>query len=490
MTAFAAVDLGASSGRVLRAEVRAGEIELHEVHRFANEAARDEHGTLRWDLEALWRGVVTGLQAASRGGDLAGIGIDSWAVDYGLVDSGGALIAPPVAYRDGRVDDVIDRVHAVVDPEELYAITGMAHLPFNTIYQLAAEARDGHLAVADPGSLQALLIPDLLGFRLTGARASELTNASTTALLDQRTRSWSADLLGRLGLPEQLFPPVVQPGHMLGTVSDDVDDLAELSGVPVIAVGSHDTASAVAGLPATAPGFAYISCGTWSLVGVELDEPVLTEAARAANFTNELGVDGRVRFLRNVSGLWLLQESQRVWSESGEDGAAELHELLAGAEQCEPMRTLIDVDDPAFVPPGDMPERIRKHAASRGEPEPRSPAEITRTILDSLALAYRRSVRQATDLSGHRVERVHIVGGGSQNRLLCQLAADAIGLPVVAGPPESTALGNVLIQARAVGALHGTLDELRELAAARVTTTRYTPREGVQWSAAQQRVFC
>ncbi|TDE89207.1 rhamnulokinase [Occultella glacieicola] len=495
MTAFAAVDLGASSGRVIRAEVVQvdGEprIVLEEVARFSNGAVPDQNGvpdgagTLRWDLTGLFGEIVQGLRAAARRGPLAGIGIDTWAVDYGLIGADGALLAEPVAYRDERTATVIENVHSAVGPEELYAIAGMQHLPFNTIYQLAAERDAGSL----DGVARALLIPDLLAYLLTGNEVSELTNASTTALLDQRTRTWSVDLLRRLGLPAGLFPDVVEPGHVIGTLSGPVREATGLGDVPVIAVGSHDTASAVAGIPATGDDFAYVSCGTWSLVGVELTEPVLTEASRAANFTNELGVDGTVRYLRNVMGLWLLQESQRTWREAG-DPDLEITTLLDAAARVPARRTLVDVDHPDFLPPGDMPARIAAHARAGGQPVPVGPAEVTRCILDSLAVAYRRAVRDATDLSGHPVRVLHIVGGGSRNALLCQAAADATGLPVVAGPDESTALGNVLVQARAVGAVTGDLAGLRAIAARGLHLTRYRPdpAERDAWALAEERV--
>ncbi|MBZ2197398.1 rhamnulokinase [Occultella gossypii] len=489
MTAFAAVDLGASSGRVIRAEVAEVDGEprlvLEEVARFANGAVPDGAGTLRWDLTALFGEVVQGLRAAGRRGPLAGIGIDSWAVDYGLIGADGALVAEPVAYRDERTAPVISDVHSAVDPEELYRIAGMQHLPFNTIYQLAAERAAGGLE----GVQRALLIPDLLAYLLTGVAVSELTNASTTALLDQRTRTWSTDLLGRIGVPAGLLPDVVEPGQVIGTLSESVREVTGLGEVPVIAVGSHDTASAVAGIPATGADFAYVSCGTWSLVGVELTEPVLTEASRAANFTNELGVDGTVRYLRNVMGLWLLQESQRTWREAAEPGT-DITTLLEVAARVPARRTLVDVDHPDFLPPGDMPTRIAAQARASIQPVPATPAEVTRCILDSLTVAYRRAVREATELSRHPVRVLHIVGGGSRNALLCQAAADATGLPVIAGPDESTAIGNVLVQARAVGALSGDLAALRAVAARGLALTRYEPdpAEREAWAVAEERV--
>ena len=466
--AFAAVDLGATSGRVIRAEVSAGGVHLREVHRFVNEPQHDG-GALRWQVTSLWQELLVGLRAAGEHGDLDGIGIDSWAVDYGLLDPAGQLLADPVAYRDERTADVIEQVHTRISPERLYAISGMQHLPFNTIYQLAAEQR-GPLW---DGAARALLLPDLLGYWLTGAQVSELTNASTTALLDQRSRTWSTEVCSAVGVPSDLLAPVTEPGTLLGRLTEEVQAGTGLGPVPVYTVGSHDTASAVLAVPAESEDFAYISSGTWSLVGVELEQPVLTEASRAANFTNELGVDGTVRYLRNVMGLWVLSECQRTWAEQGRP--VELADLLTDAAALPPRRTLLDVDHPDFLPPGDMPARLRAHARAARQPEPSSPAELARCIIDSLALAYRRAIDDAARLSGRQVSVVHVVGGGSQNELLCQATADATGFPVLAGPVEGTALGNALVQARAAGVLTGDRTALRAVAARTAEVRTYQP---------------
>lgn len=360
--------------------------------------------------------------------------------------------------------------------------------PFNTIFQLAAASGSAQVAAAH----QLLLLPDLLGYWLTGVAVAEVTNASTTGLLDVATRGWSAEILD--GFHEAfgvdlaaLLPDVVEPGTRIGTV-----DVAGLPAVPLVAVGSHDTASAVVGVPAEDAGtFAYISCGTWSLVGVELDAPVLTEAGRAKNFTNELGVDGTVRYLRNVMGLWLLQECLREWSEAGEE--VDLAALLAEAEDVPALRCVIDVDDLGFLAPGGMPGRLVEAAFDAGQPELGTRAEIVRAILDSLALAYRRAIREASDLSEQEISVIYLVGGGAHNQLLCRLAAEATGLPVVAGPAESTALGNLLIQARALGDLGpGTdLPGLHRLAHASSdeAITRYEPSAaGLDWESAEARL--
>ena len=462
MTAFAAVDLGASSGRVMLGRVGPEHLTLTEVHRFRNGGVRLPDG-LYWDVLGLYTDVLTGLRAAAREEHLAGLAVDSWAVDYGLLDARGALQGNPRHYRDPRTDAVIDDVHAKLDPARLYGVTGLQFLPFNTLYQLAAEpVLDGR---------RALLVPDLLGYWLTGRQIAEETNASTTGLLDARTGGWSPPLLEALGLPHGLLPDVITAGEVLAPLTGEVG--AEIGvdyALPVTTVGSHDTASAVVGVPAETDRFGYISCGTWGLVGVELDAPVLTEDSRKANFTNERGVDGTIRYLRNVMGLWLLSESMRTWDLRGV--GVELDDVLPAAAALAAGGPRIDPDDPVFLPPGDMPERIIRAAGLR-DPEP---AAVVRCILDSLAVAFAEAMADAERLSGRPVEVVHLVGGGSQNALLCQLTADAMARPVVAGPVEATALGNVLVQARTHGVLSGDLAALRGRVRAASRLHRYEPR--------------
>jgi rhamnulokinase len=480
----AAVDLGASSGRVMLARVGAGRVELAEVHRFPNGPVAVA-GTLHWDILGLYRGVLDGVRAAGReAGGIDGIGIDSWAVDYGLLDAGGALLGNPVHYRDARTDGVMERVLAEIGAGDVYATTGLQFLPFNTLYQLVAAAGTPQMAAART----LLLIPDLLAYWLTGQGRAERTNASTTQLLDARARVWARPLMERAGIDAGLFPPLIDPGDVVGHLQPEVLDATGLTGdVPVIAVGSHDTASAVAGVPATTPHFGYVSCGTWSLVGVELDEPVLGEDSRHANFTNELGVDGTVRYLRNVMGLWLLQESIRTWNAAGLP--ADLPSLLQDAARVPRFTALVDPDHPGFLPPGDMPDRIAAFCRRTGQTPPQSQAETVRCILDSLALAYRRVLAAAQQLSGKRVDVLHIVGGGARNTLLCQLTADACGIPVVAGPVEAAALGNALVQARALRAVDGDLGSLRALLVASQPLARYEPTgEQAAWEAAQARL--
>jgi len=472
---YAAVDLGASSGRVMVGRVGPDSLELTEAHRFPNRPLRVPEG-LRWDVLGLYGGVLDGMRAA---GQVDSLGIDSWAVDHGLLDAGGALLGNPVHYRDSRTEGVAEKVWATVPAPELYAATGLQYAPFNTLYQLVAARSADQLAHAK----RLLLIPDLLTYWLTGEQGTELTNASTTQLIDPRTRRWSYDIASRLGIDLGLFAPLRQPGDPAGVLRPEVLEEVGLSGpVPVTAVGSHDTASAVAAVPADGERFAYICTGTWSLAGLELAAPVLTEESRLANFTNELGLDGTVRYLRNIMGLWLLQECVRAWGET------HLGALLLDAAKVPALRSVVDAGDAAFLAPGRMPERIAEACRASGQPVPESPAEITRCILDSLALAHRRAVEDAQRLAGRPVDVVHIVGGGTRNALLCQLTADACGLPVVAGPTEAAALGNVLVQARAHG-LVGDLAGMRELLVRTQPLTRYQPRgDPARWREAQARL--
>ncbi|MDZ5661543.1 rhamnulokinase family protein [Nocardioides sp. S-58] len=461
----AAIDLGASSGRVMLGEVGADRLRLTAAARFANGPVRRDDG-LHWDVSALHRHAIDGLRSAAAAAPsaLASVGIDSWAVDYGLLRDG-RLLDEPFHYRDeerGAVGPGL--VHAVVPPEELYARNGLQFLPFNTVYQLAADH-------AHPGADRLLLVPDLLAHWLTGAEVAERTNASTTGLLDLRTGAWDDDVLSRLGISRSLLADLVEPGTTIGTLLPEVGEAVGAPGLPVVAVGSHDTASAVVGVPMAGDEAAYVSLGTWGLVGLELTEPVLTEEARAANFTHEGGVDGTIRFLTNVMGTWLLSETLRTW------GRDDLGALLAAAADVTGEVPLFDVQDPRFVPPGDMPARIAAWCAEHDVAPPVDAASLVRSVVESLAVAYADALATAASLTGRTVRQVHVVGGGSQNALLCQALADRTGLPVVAGPVEATALGNVLVQGRAAGAISGGLDDLRALIARTQDLRRHEPRE-------------
>jgi rhamnulokinase len=453
----AAVDLGASSGRVVRGRVGPDELAIETVARFPN-GPLERDGGLRWDLPALLDHALAGLRAA---GPVSSIGVDAWAVDYGLL-RGGELIGLPWCYRDPRTSTrVISALHGSVPADDLYRRTGLQFLPFNTIYQLAAETR---LAEAD----RLLLVPDLVTYWLTGRAVCERTNASTTGLLDVRTGDWDPELLDLVGLRRDQLGELVDPGTVVG----------DHAGTPVVAVGSHDTASAVVGVPMTEPAAAYVSCGTWGLVGVELDRPVVTEASRAANFTNEGGVDGRVRFLTNVMGTWLLSETLRSW------GTEDLGTLLAQAAAYDGPEVVFDVQDPRFIAPnderGDMPARIGEWCREHDVVPPEGRVALVRSIVASLAAGFADAVERAVELSGRDVRRVHVVGGGAQNALLCGLLADRLGLTVLAGPVEATALGNVLVQGRAHGALSGTLEDLRALVARTQPIVHHEPHGAVR----------
>ncbi len=469
--AVAAVDLGATSGRVVLGHVGPDELRLRPVARFDNRPVRTRDG-LHWNVLELYRDLCSGLARAAAQAPLASIAVDSWAVDYALL-RGGRMLASPLHYRDERNRAASELVHRRIDAAELYRTNGLQHLPFNTVFQLAADQDADLLAAADG----LLLVPDLFGYWLTGRQVAERTNASTTGLLDAASGEWANPLLRRLGISPELLPPLVDAGEHVGPLTPEVAEQLGTGPVPVTAVGSHDTASAVVAVPAEHESFAYISCGTWSLVGVEVDGPVLSEEGRMANFTNERGVDDRIRYLHNVMGLWLLNESVDTWCRG--DGSVSLEDLLAAAGAVPDGEVgVFDPNDARFLPPGDIPSRIAAWLEEHDRPVPRDRAECVRSILESLAAAYAESLDTVERLTGRDVSTVHIVGGGAQNALLCQLTADRAGREVIAGPVEATALGNVLVQSRATGLLSGSLEALRAHVRRVFALQRYTPRSG------------
>jgi rhamnulokinase len=480
-TNFLAIDLGASSGRVMLGRWDGQRFGLHELHRFPNGPVA-VRGHLHWDVLRLWQEITTGIAryAAQDDAPLAGIGIDTWAVDFGLLDRVGSLLGNPYHYRDRRTDGMLDVVDDHVPPERLYAQTGIQRLPINTLYQLVSMRQHGDPQLDMAKTL--LLIPDLLHYWLTRRMVAEYTNATTTQCFDARERRWATELMEELGLPSQILPEVVAPGTLLGNVLPDLRDALGLRrDVPVIATATHDTASAVAAVPGLDRRSAYISSGTWSLVGVELDQPILSDRARQLNFTNEGGVAGSIRFLKNVGGLWLLQECQRQWQREGRQ--YNWSDLVALAETAQPLRSLVDPDAPDFLSPTDMPAAIRAYCRRTSQPEPDSAGAVVRCCLESLALKYRWVVTALEELTGRTLDTIRIVGGGSQNRLLCQFSADACGRQVIAGPVEATALGNILVQAVALrlvpdiaagrGAVAGSFDQII-----------YEPRAAADWDAA------
>ena len=484
-TRVAAVDLGASSGRVVIGYGTDRGFSLREVHRFPNRP-RVVDGVLRWDARALFAGIRDGLRAEAADGSgvpVDAVSIDGWGVDYGLLDGDGELIADPACYRDPRTGPPFAAVTGTggvngVDAERLYQATGIAVQPINTVFQLMAE-RDLDRA------RHVVLVPDLMTYWLSGRLGTELTNASTTGLLDTRDMKWADQVGEALSVPYKLFPPLRAPGEVAGPARSDLG----LARPPQVIVGpSHDTAAAVAGVPAVREGFAFVCTGTWALVGVELPGPVITEAARRAGFSNEAGVDGTTRFLRNVTGFWLLQECAREWRAAGRQ--VDLDELTRAAGRVAGRGALIDVQDPAFLPPGPMTERIIRACQRASGVTLSGEAEIVRCILDSMAVAIRHAVRDAVGLTGRPERTVHGVGGGVANALFCQLVADACQLHVVAGPTEAACWGNALIQARALGAIGRSLPELRSLVRQGVRLTEYQPGGAEQaWQRAEEIVL-
>lgn len=482
---FIAIDLGASGGRIIHGVLAEGRFEMRDVHRFPNEPV-DLAGDLHWVLPRLWHEVKVGLRAYGReGGEpLAGIGVATWGVDYGLLGSDGRLLANPYCYRDGRTADLRAQLTGLVPERDLYAATGIPYLDYNTSSQLVAARQRGEAALAAAETL--LLLPDLFHYLLCGERVAETTMASTTQLLDARSGEWSGELCRRLGIEASLLPPLVPPGTVLGCVSPSLATELGLSPeTPVVASAAHDTASAVAAIPELGPGDCFLSSGSWSLLGVETDEPLTGEGALAVGLSNERGAGGRTLVMRNLPGLWALEECRRHWARGG-DGFA-WDELSGLAEAAPPFSYLVDPTDGAFTQPGDMPARIAAYCARTGQAAPSDPGAVVRGYLESLALAYRRACDDFERVLGERLTTIRVVGGGSRNALLNQLTADACGREVVAGPAEATALGNMLVQAVATGHLRD-LEAGREVARRSVGRERFVPQVGDSWEAAAERL--
>lgn len=465
-----AVDLGAESGRIMAVDFDGGALHVQELHRFSNGPVA-VRGTLYWDFLGLWRDIQDGLQKG-KVRQPASLGVDTWGVDFGLLDKQGALIANPVHYRDTRTDGMMEAVFERVPRVELFAQTGIQFLPINTLYQMMSlvQHRSPQLEVAQTF----LTVPDLLNYWLTGARVCEFTNATTTQMMNPRTGAWALELLQRLQIPTHIFPEIVMPGTRLG----------QYEGIDVIAPACHDTGSAVAAVPAKNDAFAYISSGTWSLVGLEMSEPVINEAALQANATNEGGVNGTFRLLKNVMGLWILQQCRNTWAASGETYS--YGHLVQMAREAPPLRSLVPVDDDVFLAPGDHVQHVRDLCRQSGQPVPETRGAIVRAVLESLALAYRHVLQQLQDVAEKSIEVIHIVGGGSQNDLLNQMTADATGKPVLAGPVEATVMGNALVQLIALSELDG-IRQARAVIANTRELRRYEPHDEDAWDVADGR---
>jgi rhamnulokinase len=470
---LAAVDLGASGGRVMLARLRDSGLTLEEAHRFSNGPVQLADG-LHWDISRLFDEIKVGLQKAGHMAPLSGVGIDTWGVDFALLDCDDRLIGSPFHYRDSRTDGTMEQVFGIVPRDEVFEHTGIQLMQINSLFQLFSMRKSTALESA----CTFLMIPDLLNFWLAGRKANEYTNATTTQFYNPHTHGYDLELLGRLGLPTTIFPEVVPPGTLLGSLLPDIAGEVGLTAIPVIAPACHDTGSAVAAIPTESPRVAYISSGTWSLVGVEAAEPVITSQSLAYNFTNEGGVGGRIRLLKNVAGLWLVQECRRVWASQGADYGWE--ELIALAESAPPFGPLVDPDHADFLKPIDMPVSIQAFCARTGQLVPGSHAEILRCVFESLAVKYRWVLTCLEDMLGYSLECIHVIGGGSQNGLLCQLTADAAGRPVIAGPVEATAIGNTLVQAMSLGMI-GSLADGRQLVARSFPLKTYQPRSNDGW---------
>jgi rhamnulokinase len=484
---YLAVDLGAESGRIVAGLFDGTRLRLEDIHRFPNGAV-PVAGTLRWDVLRLWSEILTGLAKAgqSLGKNARSVGVDTWGVDYVLLGRDGEMLGQPYHYRDPRTAGVMDRMFSRVPRKEIFAATGLQFMPINTLYQLIAMQQTNPTLLAQAERF--LMMPDVFHWLLCGSQVVEFTNATTSQCLDATTRSWAWDMLRKFELPTEMFPEVVVPGTNLGKLRSDVAQKCALSRIEVIAPATHDTGSAVAAVPTEATGtarWAYISSGTWSLLGLELRQPVLTPRALELNVTNEGGIDGTWRLLKNIMGLWLVQECRRAFERRGK--SLDYATMTRLAAEATPFRSLVDPDAPAFLAPADMPAEIAKWCESRGQPAPTSEGEFVRCALESLALKYRLVLSSLQDLAGAKVEVIHIVGGGSQNELLNQFTADACGLPVVAGPVEATALGNVLVQARSAGGV-ATLGEMRSVVRASTALKHYEPRERDAWNDASARL--
>jgi rhamnulokinase len=481
---FLAVDLGASGGRVILGRWDGTCFELEELHRFPNGPV-EVLGRLHWDHLRLWAEIKAGLARYVQryGGTPAAIGLDTWGVDYALLDRAGNLLGNPYHYRDSGNNGMLEAAFQRVSRREIYGVTGIQFMQINTLYQLLSRvlARDPQLDQA----ATLLMTPDLFHYWLTGRQAGEYTIASTSQMLDARSRTWATELLGRLGVPGHFLPALVEPGSVLGDVRGDV--AAEVGfgrPVPVIATGSHDTANAVAAVPELDGESVYVSSGTWSLMGMELPEPLIDDRTLALDFTNEGGVARTIRLLKNMTGLWLLQECRRQWQREGRLYGWD--ELVALAQEAEPFRSLINPDEPEFGAPGDMPAAIRAYCRRTGQPEPDSVARVVRCCLESLALKSRWLLECLESLMGRRLEVIRIVGGGTQNRLLSQFTADACERPVVTGPVEATAMGNLVLQAMATGHLAG-LAQGRQAVGASVRRERFEAQPGDAWQEAYGR---
>lgn len=478
MKRILAFDFGASSGRAMLAVLKNGKIEMEEIHRFSNDTVI-VNGTMYWDILRLFFEIKAGITKALQNGGFDAIGIDTWGVDFGLIDKNGKLLGNPVHYRDRRTEGMLEEVFEVVPKDELYKMTGTQCLRINTIYQLMylKNHEPELLAMAD----KILLIPDLFAYMLTGIMRAEESIVSTTNLFEPEKRDWNFALIERLGLPSNIFAPAIKPGDIYGNLSDEICEELGCDKVPVIAVATHDTASAVAATPSLSDDFVYISCGTWSLFGIESNHPILTDEAAAANFTNEGGFDNTTRFLKNIMGLWLIQESRRQWRREGTEVGFDT--LEKEALESEPFRCFIDVDDPAFETAGNLPRRVKEYCERTGQYVPQTRGEIMRCIYQSLAMKYKYTFNALNRLGDKEYRRINILGGGIKDKLLCQMTANACNVEVLAGPTEATVMGNIAVSCYALGEIKD-FHEIRKVITNSTELKQYLPDNSTEWESA------
>jgi rhamnulokinase len=476
-----ALDLGAESGRAILGKFDGERIQLEEIHRFANGPVQLPDG-IHWNTLGLWAEMLKGLGMAAERGPLASLGLDTWGVDFGLLDRQDVLIGTPYHYRDSRTDGMVEKAFGVVARAEIFAQTGIQFMQLNSLFQLYAMVVQGSPALDIAQTF--LTMPDLFNFWLTGRKANEFSNATTTQCYNPHSGAWASAMLDKLGIPTRIFGEIVPPGTVLGPLRQAIAAAAGIAPIPVIAPACHDTGSAVAAVPAANENVAWISSGTWSLVGTSVRQPVINADSLAFNLTNEGGVNGTFRLLKNINGLWLVQESRRTWATQGDEMTYDV--LTQAAENAAPLRSLIDPDDAAFFKPGNMPDRISASCVRTGQPAPTSKGAIVRCALESLALKYRWVIEKLETLTSRPVETIHIVGGGTKNRLLSQLTADATGRPVVAGPIEATAIGNLLAQAIALGEI-ASWEEARQVVRQSFDVETFEPKPSAAWQDAYER---
>ena len=475
---YIAVDLGAESGRVMHGSVSAGRVVLEEIHRFGNGPIKDS-GSLRWDFNKLLSEIKTGIGKAAKaaGAQVWGIGIDSWGVDFGLLDADGELIENPYHYRDSQTNGMMEKAFKLMSKRDIYENTGVQFMQLNSLYQLLAMRLNNSIALAKAANL--IFIADLFSYLLCGKIFAEYSLASTSQFMDMRTSQWSKEILDKLSLPIEIMPKIIQPGSVVGQLTSEIGKEIDCGPIPIIAVGSHDTASAVAAVPAAGDvNWAYLSSGTWSLMGVEVPKAIINDKTFKYEFTNEGGVENTIRLLKNIMGLWLTQECRRQWQREGTD--LSYADLTAMAEKAKPFARHIDVDYSGFLAPGDMPKRINDYLKETGQKPINDKGQMTRTILESLALKYRSIMEAVEDVAENKIDILHIVGGGIQNGLLCQFTANALGKKVITGPIEATASGNILMQAIATGQIQ-TLAEARQIVRNSFELKEYEPQDNSLW---------